>query len=169
MLIRTWRWPRTGWRGAILQARSQSSAFGCPGAARGLPGVVQTAGFVLAKDGGRIGVVVACDASLDALERLVKGAIPSSSFHKASTLLGGFGRDGAFRFVLRRRELRRHGGASCSSSKPTASRSSKSQTAPSVRDCDTTRGRSTNWSSKRSDSEGLAVEIICMRGSVFAQ
>lgn len=53
---------------------------------------VEAAGFVLAPGQGRIGNLVACDASLEALERLVKGAIPSATFHKASTRPG---RDGA--------------------------------------------------------------------------
>jgi len=53
---------------------------------------LKAAGFVLAPGHGRVGDVVACDASLKALERLVKGAIPSATFHKASTRRG---RDGA--------------------------------------------------------------------------
>lgn len=52
---------------------------------------LRAAGFVLAPGPGRVGELIACDASRDALERLVKGAIPSASFHKASTRLG---RDG---------------------------------------------------------------------------
>lgn len=49
---------------------------------------VEAAGFVLAAGHGRMGDVVACDASREALERLVKGAIPSATFHKASTRHG---------------------------------------------------------------------------------
>ena len=53
---------------------------------------LKAAGFVLARGHGRVGDLVACDASLAALERLVKGAIPSATFHRASTRRG---REGA--------------------------------------------------------------------------
>ena len=46
---------------------------------------LEEAGFVLAPGNGRTGNLVACDASRAALERLVKGAIPSATFHRAST------------------------------------------------------------------------------------
>jgi hypothetical protein len=49
---------------------------------------LETAGFVLAAGRGRTGDVVACDASREALECLVKGAIPSATFHRASTRTG---------------------------------------------------------------------------------
>jgi hypothetical protein len=49
------------------------------------------AGFVLAPGHGRVGDVVACDASREALERVVKSAIPSAVFHRASTRHGRSG------------------------------------------------------------------------------
>lgn len=52
---------------------------------------LKVAGFVLAPGHGRMGDVVACDASRDALERLVKGAIPSAAFNRASTRHGRSG------------------------------------------------------------------------------
>lgn len=52
---------------------------------------LKAAGFVLAPGRGRVGDLVACDASLQALEHQVKSAIPSAKFHRASTRRG---RDG---------------------------------------------------------------------------
>jgi hypothetical protein len=45
-------------------------------------------GFVLAEKQGNIGNLAACDASRDALVRLVQSAIPSAQFHSISTRLG---------------------------------------------------------------------------------
>lgn len=49
---------------------------------------LRAAGFVLAPGHGRMSDVVACDASREALERMVKSAIPSASFNRASTRHG---------------------------------------------------------------------------------
>lgn len=52
---------------------------------------LRASGFVLAPGHGRVGDLVACDASREALAKLVKGAIPSASFNRASTRRGRSG------------------------------------------------------------------------------
>lgn len=45
-------------------------------------------GFVLADGSGKIGHLAACEASRDALVRLVKGALPSAQFQNIKTTMG---------------------------------------------------------------------------------
>lgn len=52
---------------------------------------LEAAGFVLARGHGNVGHIAACDASRQALETLVKRAIPSAQFQRISTRNG---RDG---------------------------------------------------------------------------